>query len=381
MRIVVLSYGLHGGGGLSVGKNIVSMLPKVGPKHTYMILVPKGAGYEKHKEQKNVTVNEIPRMSFIRRVRFDLFCLPKLVKKINPDIVWSLGSFGLQKPPCKQAVIFQQPHLIYESSYHGKIPFFERIKIVVLIKRVLARSLKHTDLVFCQTPVARERFSRTFRYPIDQIKVMPNAVSEFAKTDRQNAGIPEVFKKDGYFNLFFLTRFYAHKNLEVLIEIFRKYSEKLNDVRCIVTVAKEQHPNAAKFLSSIHKYKLQDHIINIGPLKQEKLAGFFYNSDALLFPTLMESFSATYLEAMHFNLPILTSDLDFARDVCGDAALYFDPWNPTDIIDKILALKNDAGLQQKLICKGRQRISSFFRSWQDVTAEAVKQLELLGDYN
>ena len=51
----------------------------------------------------------------------------------------------------------------------------------------------------------------------------------------------------------------------------------------------------------------------------------------MILPTLLESFSATYIEAMFHGKTILTSDLDFARDVCGEAAFYFDPLNPQSI--------------------------------------------------
>lgn len=378
MRIAVLAYNLHVGGGLSVGQNIVALLPKVGPEHTYLILVPKGKGYAKHEEKENIEVKEIPRMNFIRRLLFDVFCLPRLVKEFHPDVVWGLGNIGLRKPSCKQAILFHQPHLIYEARYYGKMTFLERIKITGLIKWWLRRSLKHTNLVFCQTPVARDRFSRSFHYPVDKIKIMPNAVSRFAAVSRQLAGVPKILEKDTQFNLFFLTKFYAHKNLEILIDIFRKYSETLKGIRCIVTVAPEQHCNAKKFLSNIRRYNLQESIVNVGPLKQEELAGYFYNSQALFFPTLLESFSGTYLEAMHFGLPILTSDLDFARHVCGDAALYFNPWDPQDIIDKINTMKKDGFLREGLINNGRQRASSFFRNWEDIVASAIKEIEFLG---
>jgi hypothetical protein len=39
-------------------------------------------------------------------------------------------------------------------------------------------------------------------------------------------------------------------------------------------------------------------------------------TQALLLPTLLESFSGTYIEAMHFERPIFTSNLDFAKEVC-----------------------------------------------------------------
>ena len=115
----------------------------------------------------------------------------------------------------------------------------------------------------------------------------------------------------------------------------------------------------------------------MGPLKEGELAGYFLNADALFFPSLLESFSATYLEAMHFGLPILTSDLDFARYICGDAALYFNPWNPSDIIEKICILRDNNNLRKKLVDEGRQRISSFFKSWEEIIADLISDLESL----
>ena len=50
--------------------------------------------------------------------------------------------------------------------------------------------------------------------------------------------------------------------------------------------------------------------------------------------------------------PIITSDLGFAQNVCKDAAVYFDPCNPVDIIDKMISLYEDKDLQRKIINNG-----------------------------
>ena len=57
--------------------------------------------------------------------------------------------------------------------------------------------------------------------------------------------------------------------------------------------------------------------------------------DGMIMPTLLESFSATYIDSMALGVPIFTSDRDFARDVCGDAAWYFDPLNAESIFEVI----------------------------------------------
>jgi len=95
----------------------------------------------------------------------------------------------------------------------------------------------------------------------------------------------------------------------------------------------------------------------------------------MFLPTFLESFSGTYLEAMHFGLPILTSDLDFAHAVCGDAAIYFDPWNAASIKDAILKLRNNPELSQELVAKGKTRLQTNFRSWDEIATDVVCLLE------
>ncbi|TMA95299.1 MAG: glycosyltransferase family 4 protein, partial [Deltaproteobacteria bacterium] len=72
---------------------------------------------------------------------------------------------------------------------------------------------------------------------------------------------------------------------------------------------------------------------------------WFDRTDALFLPTLLESFSLTYLEAAARGRPVVTSDRDFARHACGDAGYYADPENPRDIADRLRELVShvDAG--------------------------------------
>ena len=74
---------------------------------------------------------------------------------------------------------------------------------------------------------------------------------------------------------------------------------------------------------------------------------------------LSQCFSASYAEAMIMNKPIVTSDLGFAHTVCHDAALYFDPMNPVDIVDKIEMIVRNPELRDSLIEKGKQQLNQF----------------------
>ena len=83
-----------------------------------------------------------------------------------------------------------------------------------------------------------------------------------------------------------------------------------------------------------------DTIINVGPIRIEEAPSLYKECDAMFLPTLLECFSASYVESMKMEKPILTSDMGFAWTVCNNAAIYFDPMDANDIAAKIIELFN-----------------------------------------
>ena len=131
----------------------------------------------------------------------------------------------------------------------------------------------------------------------------------------------------------------------------------------------------AELLRTIRARGLEDRFVNLGPLRQDELAAAYLSCDALLHPTLLESFSSAYLEAMHFGRPILTSDLDFAHEVCGDAAAYFDPWRADAIARALTDLRDDAARRDDLVERGRARVAHALRTWPEILRDALSVLE------
>ena len=79
----------------------------------------------------------------------------------------------------------------------------------------------------------------------------------------------------------------------------------------------------------------------------------------MFLPTLLECFSASYVEAKKMEKPIITSDMGFAHTICENAAMYADPMDANDIADKIVKLVNSKKLQHKLIENGLNRLKTF----------------------
>lgn len=373
MRIAILAQGLRAAGGQSVGLNTLAALARVRPEYQYLVVMPEQPEYRATVAKLEAEVLTHEARGAAARLAFDWRDLSRAIKAFRPDWVWGLGNLGLTSPPGRQAILLHKAQMVYPARYRpGEAPV-QRAKNAY-IRFQLARALPHTDVVFCQTDVMRRRFRAAFGYA-GRVELMPNAVSG-AIAAADPTGLPDELRAVARpFKLFVLTRYYPHKNLERIVECFEQFPETLADVACVLTIAAEQHPHARRLLARIRAHALEQAIVNVGPLQQARIAAFYRHTAGLLLPTVLESFTGTYLEAMTLERPILTSDLDFAREICGDAALYFNPWNAASMRDAIVRLRDEEGGAERLVAGGRARYAQFENDWDAIVEHAVGVLE------
>jgi glycosyltransferase involved in cell wall biosynthesis len=114
-------------------------------------------------------------------------------------------------------------------------------------------------------------------------------------------------------------------------------------------------------------------LLALGYVPRADLAALFAGALCLAWPSLYEGFGLPPLEAMAHDCPVLTSTASSLPEVCGDAALYVDPYDVDDIAEKMQALIRDAALRQGLRRKGRERVALF--SMERFTARIAKLYE------
>jgi glycosyltransferase involved in cell wall biosynthesis len=90
-------------------------------------------------------------------------------------------------------------------------------------------------------------------------------------------------------------------------------------------------------------------IRNIGPIPIKDVGSTVAAHHGIFLPSLMESFSGAYAEALLHRRLIFTSHYDFASELLGDAAFYFDPLKPEHIVSVLEAVAgNKAIVTEKL---------------------------------
>jgi glycosyltransferase involved in cell wall biosynthesis len=377
LRIAILAVGMRGGGGLTVGLNLVRSFGRVEPQNVYFCAVPPHLGYEEIAAQfPHTTLCTHEHRGLLQRWLFESCRLPRLVRDFAPDVVIALAARGLLRPGALQVAFPQDAHFYYPTRYFGCETLFNKLKKRYHVWH-FDRQLRRTQLVLIQTAVGERRLRERFNYA-GQTFVCQTSVTPALLQGRRGHPVPPGLRGlAGKFKLLYVTRYYAHKNLEAALPLFRDYHDDLQDVVLILTVSADQHANAPRFLRQIERCGLSRHIVNVGPIPHEQVGAYYEHADAFFMPTLLESFGIPYLEAMCFDLPILTSDLDFAHAVCGDAALFFDPWSPSSMRSAILQLKNDSQLRERLVAAGRARLRQDFPDWDTLARQVLLRIRCL----
>ena len=120
--------------------------------------------------------------------------------------------------------------------------------------------------------------------------------------------------------------------------------------------------------------QLDEYIKNLGEISPFNLHILYNQVDAVILPTLLESFSSVYVDALKFRKPIFTSNREFAKEICGNAAFYFNPFSAQDIYNTLeTAFKNRTTMAEKL--NEGEKIIASHSDWNDIVNNIIKAIE------
>ncbi|MFA6391927.1 MAG: glycosyltransferase family 1 protein [Patescibacteria group bacterium] len=160
--------------------------------------------------------------------------------------------------------------------------------------------------------------------------------------------------------LLYVGNTYPHKNLERLIIAFKKLREEEKIDVQLVLVGKRDYFSERLELS-VKEYGITDNVIFTGFISDAELPLFYRSAMLYVFPSSIEGFGLPPLEAMSYDLPVLSSNAPCMPEILGDAAKYFHPDEISDIVQVLKTVIQDKSLQESLRAKGREHIKQF--SW------------------
>lgn len=317
MVIAINALNSNSGGGKSIRDSYLKLLNDAKLVDKYVIITTTGSSLG-FVTNPNISIIEMPSFwcrTFLAPLVYR-FVIGRVLSNIGADILLNMGDL-IVHTAAKQIYIFDWPYALDVSPKVWKdmnlFDWFSRRVKLWLIRN----NFNKPEIVIAQTDFIGSRLREL--YNLRDVRIINNAVT--VKTTSCEEKLDFLLPPG--LRLLYPTVYYPHKNLEILLELGSLIKGTRSDCRILTTINPDTDASR-RFLVSINERQLQDIIVNIGQVPLNQMSTLYKQCDALLMPTLLESFSIVYLEAMYHGLPVFTSDMWFARAVCGDAAAYFD---------------------------------------------------------
>lgn len=160
--------------------------------------------------------------------------------------------------------------------------------------------------------------------------------------------------------ILFLGNLEPRKNLAVLLGAYKLLKPELKEKYTLVLAG------ASGWKDDVIKKQLADskktgQVIRTGYVSEAERAALFIKAGLYVAPSIYEGFGMTLLEAMAHNTPVLASDIAIFHEVAGEAAGYFDPYDPRQLTNQMDQVLTDKALAKKLVSQGQTNLQRF--SW------------------
>ncbi|NOZ23699.1 MAG: glycosyltransferase [Planctomycetes bacterium] len=298
------------------------------------------------------------------------------------DLLINTSAFGLIWPPCPQTIILRNP-IAFSRRYpiHLKRTGDGRRVLDVFLRREMMRISGHCSAkVFVPTDSMGERVLRwlpqlrskivTNHYGVEAPpakKAPPFRVKDFDACVPSDAVV-----------LLYVSHYARHKNFDTLVSAIPLIQHRLNrPVRVVVTARIGEGVRWCGWDTSVTAQKMrvlgvEDAVIQLGTIPHPDLPALYRWCDLFVFPSYLESFGQPLAEAMASGLPVVASDEPVCRELCGDAARYFDTFDPQSLASAVADALGNSALAKSMCRKGMERAAQFSwgRHFQELLREA-----------
>lgn len=266
----------------------------------------------------------------------NLYELNKFVRSIekdfSPDVVYTMAGptyikfknthvLGISTPYITHAKLWQ--FFLGDNKYSG---------IVSIIKNTLKGLISRltAEYFLFQTNSSRDGFVRRYKVGKKSTFVVPNAIGPMFTSNSHS------YKPWGCGSgnrlLVCPSAYYSHKKIENIFELseilvnknITSYSFRLTIPHNQYELLCNRYPLASKLMS------------NVGPYSYSDVLDIYEGASAVVLPSVLETFSTVYIEAMALGLPLFVPKIDFALDICGSYPLYFEPGSAHSLFDALL---------------------------------------------
>jgi len=306
-----------------------------------------------------IIFDKSPARSFIARKKLRL-----LSEETNIDFVYTMAGPAYVQFAKTHLMGLSNPYIIY---YTNRDMFLGKNVIQIIMGLFLriyqSRFIRKADYWLFQTETTRDIFTKRNRIEISKTRIVKNAIGLDFVAHFKNSSICDItLSQNRRIVIFCPAGPYYHKAIHLIPRIafyLSRITAGQFDFEFLITLDPQSKLNK-KIIRETIFWGVENHIRNIGPYSYSAAISLYKGADVVFVPSVLEVFSASYLEAFASRKPLVVSDRAFSREICKDAVLYVDPQKPEDTAKALYTIITNTKDRRKLIANGEALISKYY---------------------
>ena len=276
--------------------------------------------------------------------------LAQLVLQHKIDLIWFLGGFEAVPVPFVFTVL---------DCQHRVQPEFPEVSTFGWTWEDRNRFLAHTQratFTVTGTHAGAKQIENYFNPPSDRLRVIPIPIPLSSRDTVLESQRPKSLWTNSPF-IFYPAQFWPHKNHYTLL-----YALKIINSRNILpqplslVLCGSDKGNRSYIFQLVRQLGLESQVQMLPFIDQKEVLWLYDNAEALVFPSLFGPDNLPPLEAFSRKCPVIAARNAGAEEQLGNAALYFDPYNETELADVILKLLTSKEVRSQCIELGLKQI-------------------------
>ena len=209
---------------------------------------------------------------------------------------------------------------------------------------------------------------------IKQSIIIPHGVDPKFRRDFNNSlATPSWLPSEGY--LLYVSILDVYKAQVEVVEAYAILKARRKNLPKLFLIGPEYGPYGAKVRKAILANNLTEEVVIIGSVPNSDLPAVYQNAIINIFASETENCPFILLEALAAGRPLLSSAWPPMPEFAKDAAIYFNPDDPTELANRLNDLMDNTQMMDELSKKGLER--SLLYNWDQAAKKTWQAIENL----
>lgn len=354
-------------------------------------VICKRASHErKHEEIDDIHVHRVPPPYNFSA----LYELIKLERHIKPDIVHSHAtscpSYALLGRPLHRRRVGHVIHVhatrkSVMAAYEELAPQLAETTLGLRFQMgVLRESIvwKRADALIAVSEALAKDLVNLYGIPPERVHVVYNGVDTevFHRLETRDRLLKKLGLEPGSRLILYLGGFRPVKGPMYLIKALRQIYERFRNVK-VLFVGNPKHPSEGRYvkpmINLIKSLRISKAVHMVNNIPHHQMPEYFSAADALVVPSLYDSFPKVILEAMACKNPVIASAVGGVTELIRDSetGILVNAGNPDELAEAIIKVLSDTGLREKMSLKARKLVEQF--TWKNAAKRILEVYEKL----